>query len=170
MSDSEHRAVLRRPRKVGGVYRCEYCERRANTDRPYSVHVDQDNYLYLKQIDFFKPNTRLPAENRKRISRPRTCHFEPAEHIYEEVKKESQMRTLDIRIYQSKEDIKRESAAFSDDKNDPKLGSDCLEKPDCDLEFLDDKDKLEERKAAAVTRVNILRRNILTRIRSLVRT
>ena len=45
----------------------------------------------------------------------RTCHLEP-EHIYEEVKKESQMKTLDIRLNHC-----RKEKFFGDNINGYKL-------------------------------------------------
>ena len=106
----------------------------------------------------------------------RTCHFEPPDHVYEEVKKDSQMKTLDIRISQRKREIRRENEAFGDDSNyvtHNTLDSDHSEKADQDFKFFaperdSNNDKFGEEKVAVVNKVNIFRRNILSRIRSLV--
>ena len=106
----------------------------------------------------------------------RTCHFEPPDHVYEEVKKDSQMKTLDIRISQRKREIRRENEAFGDASNlliHNTLDSDHSEKADQDFQFFpsdreSSNDKFGGEKVAVVTKVNLFRRNIMSRIRNLV--
>ena len=106
----------------------------------------------------------------------RTCHFDATDHVYEEVKLESVMETLDIRINHRKRRIRRESEAFTDEEKDPiinTLESDNSEKADEEFQFFEshkesNMNKLHESKANSVTKMNHLRRNILTRLRSLV--
>eukprot|EP00090_Calanus_glacialis_P010793 TRINITY_DN19267_c0_g1_i2.p1 TRINITY_DN19267_c0_g1~~TRINITY_DN19267_c0_g1_i2.p1 ORF type:complete len:197 (-),score=30.79 TRINITY_DN19267_c0_g1_i2:3-593(-) len=89
--------------------------------RPHSIHIGQDNYLYLEQInevEFVSLSKNWDSTKdgyRSRKQRPRTCHLEP-EHIYEEVKKESQMKTLDIRLNHC-----RKEKFFGDNINGYKL-------------------------------------------------
>ena len=106
----------------------------------------------------------------------RTCHFDATDHVYEEVKLESVMETLDIRINHRKRRIRRESEAFTDEEKDPiinTLESDNSEKADEEFQFFEshkesNMNKLHENKANSVTKMNNIRRNILTRLRSLV--
>jgi len=169
------------------IYKCDNCGDRARRKsnladhqaRPHSVHVDQENYLYtqhLSQVDFLGLTHEYPSESRRRNSRPRTCHFEPPDHVYEEVKKDSQMKTLDIRISQRKREIRRENEAFGDASNlliHNTLDSDHSEKADQDFQFFpfdreSSNDKFGGEKVAVVTKVNLFRRNIMSRIRNLV--
>ena len=86
------------------------------------------------------------------------------------------METLDIRIKHRKRKIRRESEAFTDEENDPKINtleSDNSEKADEEFQFFESheesKNKISESKANSVAKMNRFRRNILTRLRSLVR-
>ena len=86
------------------------------------------------------------------------------------------MKTLDIRISQRKREIMRENKAFGDESNcltHKTIDSDHSEKADQDFKFFasereSNNDKFGEEKVAVVTKVNIFRRNILSRIRNMV--
>jgi len=152
--------------------------------RPHSIHVDQDNYLYLQQIDekeFLKLKRKSmnhwsmaneSATSRK--PRPKSCYMKP-EHIYEEVSKGSHMKTLDIKVKHSK-DIKRASEDFSNDINDPTintLASDSSEKADSEFHFFESTpnlsdEKSEEEKINVFAKVKIFKKELVTRMTSLV--
>jgi len=152
--------------------------------RPHSVHVDQDNYLYLQQIDeneFLKLKRKSMNDwlmkNESVIARkprPKSCYMKP-EHIYEEVSKGSHMQTLDIKMKNSK-DIKRAREDFSD--NDPTintLASDSSEKADSEFQFFDSTpnlsdEKIEEDKINVFAKVKIFKKKLVTRMTSLVTT
>ena len=86
------------------------------------------------------------------------------------------MKTLDIRLSHSKRDLKRESDCFSDCKKDQNcntMESDNSEKADGEFQFFasnkkHDKNNPDEENIVVVCKANIFKRNLLTKIRSLV--
>ena len=102
----------------------------------------------------------------------RTCHLEP-EHIYEEVKKESQMKTLDIRLNQGR---RRQNDNFSDNITGYKVNAlqiDHSEKADSDFEYFDsiqtvNNNKTDDAKVDMFEKVNIFKRKLLARVTSFV--
>ena len=103
----------------------------------------------------------------------RSCYIRP-EHIYEEVKKKSQMETIDIRLRHK--DIVRDRDEFSENKSCSVTGtleSDSSEKADNEFEFLETNTKLsrtkfEDDKVDVIEKARILKRKFLTRISKLV--
>jgi len=198
--------VLRRPSKSIltakvsipriGIYPCDKCGHRLSrvsnchevqktySRRPHSIHVDQDNYLYLQQInemEFLKMKRKSVNNLSKQDDgdntiniRPRSCHKKP-EHIYEEIFKVSHMKTLDIKIKHSK-DIKRTIDEFSDGKNDPTLNtlaSDSSEKADSEFKFFDSThniidDKTEDENRYVISKAKSFKKKFLARMTSLV--
>eukprot|EP00090_Calanus_glacialis_P010796 TRINITY_DN19267_c0_g1_i5.p1 TRINITY_DN19267_c0_g1~~TRINITY_DN19267_c0_g1_i5.p1 ORF type:complete len:218 (-),score=50.08 TRINITY_DN19267_c0_g1_i5:125-778(-) len=153
--------------------------------RPHSIHIGQDNYLYLEQInevEFVSLSKNWDSTKdgyRSRKQRPRTCHLEP-EHIYEEVKKESQMKTLDIRVNQCRKEKRRKSDNFVDNMNDGingykvnTLQKDHSEKADSEFEYFDSHQNANNNKSVhervdVFRKVNVFKRNLLARMSSLV--
>ena len=86
------------------------------------------------------------------------------------------METLDIRINHRKRRIRRESEAFTEEEKDPMINtleSDNSEKADEEFQFFESheeskRNKADESKANSVKKMNNFRKNILTRLRSLV--
>merc|ERR1711970_1402435 len=149
LSVEMHRTLLETKLSIPrvNIFRCENCgdrERRNSLlTRPHSVHVDQGNHLYLQhinEVELLKLYNRFKADNKIKKPRPRTCHFDAIEHVYEEVKLESVMETLDIRINHRKRRIRRESEAFTEEEKDPiinTLESDNSEKADEEFQFFE---------------------------------
>ena len=103
----------------------------------------------------------------------RSCYIRP-EHIYEEVKKKSQMETIDIRLRHK--DIVRDRDEFSENKSCSVTGtleSDSSEKADNEFEFLEtnpniSETKLEGDKVDVIEKARIFKRMFLTRMAKLV--
>ena len=106
----------------------------------------------------------------------RTCPLEP-DHIYEEVKKESQMKTLDIRLYKYRKEKRRKSENFGDNINGCKVNTlhkDHSEKADSEFDFLDsiknaDNNANEDERVDVFEKANIFKRKLLARMTSLVK-
>ena len=94
----------------------------------------------------------------------RSCYIRP-EHIYEEVKKKSQMETIDIRLRHK--DLVRACDDFSDNKSysvTNTLESDSSEKADNEFEFLETNPNLSETKVDVIEKARIFKRKLLTRM------
>ena len=86
------------------------------------------------------------------------------------------MKTLDVRLSLNKRELRRQSETFSDDKNVLKvitIESDNSNKADGEFQFFasnkkHDKNKPDKENIVIVCKANMFKRNLLTKIRSLV--